>query len=189
MITQNYPLFKAILNGNKLPQNATETDSGFDVCSISEPNIVGIKGSFPNSWKSVDYIEYDLGIAVEPVIKNDFDTVLGQETRGTNVFYLQAFARSSVSKYNLVLANSVGIIDNGYRNTIKARFKYIFQPEDLFVVGVEVFGRVNLDKIYQKGDKCVQLIAAEKIKSKWVEVNHFNIESERGLGGFGSTGA
>jgi len=50
-----------------------------------------------------------------------------------------------------------------------------------------IFTKVNLDKIYKKGDKIAQLV--------WMNQNKLFIEfsqsvplSERGAGGFGSTG-
>ena len=100
------------------------------------------------------------------------------------------FPRSSVYKTGQYLTNSVGVIDGGYRDTIKVRFRYILQPEDLVLDGKEekvILTKVNLDKIYKKGDKIAQLV--------WMNQNKLFIEfsqsvplSERGAGGFGSTG-
>ena len=77
-------------------------------------------------------------------------------------YHTELFPRSSISKYNLVLANSVATIDRGYRNEILLRYKYIFQPEDMIVVQediLRVYGRVNNENIYQKGDKIAQIKA------------------------------
>ena len=98
------------------------------------------------------------------------------------------YPRSSVSKYNLALANSVGIVDSGFRDTIKVRFRYIMQPDDLILKDGKIQGmKINIKKIYQKGDKIAQLI--------WCMHNHpfLNFSdtvppSQRALGGFGSTG-
>ena len=47
-------------------------------------------------------------------------------------FYV--YPRSSISKTPLMMANHVGIIDSGYRDTIKIRFKYIPQPENYTIL-------------------------------------------------------
>ena len=98
------------------------------------------------------------------------------------------YPRSSISKYNLSLANSVGIIDSGFRNTIKVRFRYVMQPEDIVMKDNKIQGvKINTDKIYQNGDKIAQII--------WCMHNHPFLNftdtippSHRALGGFGSTG-
>ena len=47
-----------------------------------------------------------------------------------NISY-SLYARSSISKTPLILANSVGIIDAGYRGSIKAAVKYIPSYDDI----------------------------------------------------------
>ncbi len=65
-----------------------------------------------------------------------------------------AFPRSSVSKYNLVLANCIGLIDADYRGEVLLRFKYIWQPEDYRIRTDNLLeGHVNFTKLYNKGDK------------------------------------
>ena len=58
--------------------------------------------------------------------------------------------KSSISKYELALANSVGVIDSGYRNTIKLRFRFLGKK----------LSKNSL--IYQKGDK-IGIIEAMKL--------------------------
>lgn len=155
-----------------------EGDAGYDVCATSEPKIVGSKCS-EGFWTRIDYIEYDLGLKVDgfqPVNSPNED------------IYTFVFPRSSISKYNLLLANSVGIVDSGYRGSIKVRFKYILQPEDLFIVSNgSLRAQVDLDKIYQKGDKVCQLIFQKHFHPTIEFVSSLE-ESERSEGGFGSTG-
>lgn len=177
--------------GAQVPVRAHETDSGYDVFAASEPNIVGrsfvLHPESPNSilWDSIDYIEYDTGISVAPEATSwsPDDAAYGA---------LDVRPRSSISKYNLVLANPPATIDHSYRGTIKLRFKYIVQPEDLQLVNL--FGnnpklacRLNLDKIYKKGDKIGQILPYWAQKIEWEVVDQLS-ETKRGDGGFGSSG-
>lgn len=158
---------------------AKEGDVGYDVCAISQPKIVGEQASIPDAWKRIDYIEYDLGIKI--------DGFQPFNSPHEDIFTL-AFPRSSLSNYNLLLTNSVGVVDSGYRGSLKARFKYVFQPEDLFVTQFgNVYGRVNAAKIYKQGDKVCQLIFQNHFHPQIEIVDNLE-ESERSEGGFGSTG-
>ena len=166
-----------ILNtdGLIIPTSAHETDTGLDLVAASEPKVVGEAfSSMNNVWKSVSYIEYDTEVCISPENSRD-------------VGYFQVFPRSSVTKYNLVLKNSVGVIDNAYRNSIKLRFAYLLQPEDFELIGQNLFMSVNYEKIYKKGDKIGQLVASWKEPVNWQVVDSLD-DSTRGQGGFGSTG-
>jgi dUTP pyrophosphatase len=83
------------------------------------------------------------------------------------------YPRSSIRKYDLTLSNSVGVIDSGYRGEIQATFK-----------------KTNgLDSLkYQTGDRIVQIIIVPYPKVTFVEVDELS-KTERGEGGFGSTGS
>lgn len=83
------------------------------------------------------------------------------------------FQRSSVSKVSQILSNCVGVIDSGYRGEIKFRFK------DL-VNGVP-------QRRYAVGEKIGQLIILPIPHIEMVESDNLS-ESDRGNGGFGSTG-
>lgn len=80
--------------------------------------------------------------------------------------------RSSVVKSGLILSNSVGVIDSGYRGEIMA--KYYIQPSV----------KCNL---FNVGDKCAQLII-EKLPSIEIEEVEELSDTSRGTGGYGSTG-
>lgn len=157
-----------------LPTNRPE-DAGHDIIAVSEPKIVGDKEG-GDVWRRIDYIEYDTGVIVAP-------------EEGA---YLHVYPRSSISKTNLILANSVATIDNGYRATIKLRFRYILQPSDLVIInglsGPFIYGSIDYGRVYQKGDKIGQLISARKEDIKWLPAELLPA-SERDKGGFGSTGA
>ena len=166
-------------DGLTLPKTGSDKSAGYDIVSISDPIINGVKvdGEI-DIWKSIDYIEYKTGIFISP-----------QQSylhSGMTDFHTYIFPRSSISKYNLSLCNSVGLIDNDYRGEICFRFKYVIQPEDL-VIDETTFGViVNLDKIYKKGDKIGQIIACNTERIDFDVVDDLD-KTDRGVGGFGST--
>ena len=85
------------------------------------------------------------------------------------------FPRSSVRKYDLSLTNSVGVIDSGYRGEIQATFK-----KTSWLKGD------SSDK-YEIGDRGAQIIIIPHPNIELIEFKDLS-ESERGSGGFGSTG-
>lgn len=87
------------------------------------------------------------------------------------------FPRSSVRKYELELSNSVGVIDSGYRGEIQLTFNKT-------IVGEIYAPSAN---IYETGDKIGQLVILPYPHINLVEVDELS-ETERGDGGFGSTG-
>ena len=85
------------------------------------------------------------------------------------------FPRSSVRKYDLSLTNCVGVIDSGYRGEIQATFK-----KTNWLKGD------NSDK-YEIGDRGAQIMIIAYPNIDFVETNNLS-DTERGSGGFGSTG-
>jgi len=173
-----------------LPACAHESDTGYDVVAASEPKIVG-KEFGGGYWASIDYIEYDTGISVEPELDNGTQIRENVWVGPIKYGFLDVRPRSSISKYNLVLANPPATIDHAYRGTIKLRFKYMWQPKDMIFDthgGTAIcYGAIDTDKIYKKGDKIGQLVAAWKQSIKWDVVESLS-ETQRGAGGFGSSG-
>jgi len=159
------------VDGVIVPKRANESDAGYDVVATSGPKITGEVYSGP-SYKRIDYVEYETNLYIAPDSKNQ-------------LFHTDLRARSSISKYNLVLANSVGLIDRGYRNQVLARFKYIWNPEDYSLSGDLILGVPNISKMYQKGDKICQLVPMETHTIDFTLVKDLDGE-DRG-GGFGST--
>lgn len=91
------------------------------------------------------------------------------------------FPRSSNFKQDLWLTNSVGIIDSAYRGEIKFMFKNVvtqITPEE-----VDNY----IPKIWEVGDRIGQLIIMPYPSVAFEEVSELS-ESDRGTGGFGSTG-
>ena len=85
------------------------------------------------------------------------------------------FPRSSIRKYDLFLTNAVGVIDSGYRGELQATFKKI-----------QGVSNNTLDN-YKVGDRICQLTIIPYPPIEFEEVEELN-NTERGEGGFGSTG-
>ena len=81
------------------------------------------------------------------------------------------FPRSSIKNYELMLSNSVGVIDSGYRGEIQVTFNTRFWG----------------DIVYKKGEKIAQMIIMPYPQIEMEEVEELS-STERGEGGFGSTG-
>ena len=79
------------------------------------------------------------------------------------------FPRSSIRKTDLILSNSVGVIDSGYRGEIQVTFKRS---------GVYA---------YAVGDRIAQIMIIPHPTVEFQEVDELT-NTERGEGGFGSTG-
>jgi dUTP pyrophosphatase len=89
------------------------------------------------------------------------------------------FPRSSITKKNFVLGNSVGVIDSDYRGEITFVFKLI--PED------SAANLFKFSKAYKQGERIGQLLLVECPKLEVIEVEELD-DTERGSGGFGSSG-
>lgn len=152
-----------------IPRNAYEYDAGLDIVATTDPEIIGEKDSLGN-WKRIDYIEYGTNLCLQPPAD----------------CHVLIHPRSSISKYNLLLCNSIGLCDAGYKNEYKVRFKYILQPEDLISSFMGIMFRLNSSKIYQKNDKIGQLVFRRTIGAEFKLVDELE-DSERGMGGFGSS--
>ena len=167
---------------DNLPKKGTDRATGFDVVVTTDPEIVG--DQYENgAYKRIDYIQYKTNLKLA-VLKDRQFSNFGY----TDLDYdILAFPRSSVSKYNLVLANCIGLIDADYRGEVLLRFKYIWQPEDYLVGNDKTLeGYVNFTKLYNKGDKVCQLKVTKVENVEFVLVDELD-STNRGDGGFGST--
>jgi len=108
-----------------------------------------------------------LGIACE-AFRNQTDKDAGHSC----AFYL--YPRSSISRTPIRLANSVGIIDSGYRGELMV-----------------VVDNMNIDGepyTIEKGTRLFQICAPDLAPFQNVQIVTELSSSDRGLGGFGSTG-
>jgi dUTP pyrophosphatase len=126
-----------------IPCYAKAGDAGMDLVAVSE------------KWNEQNtMVTYDTGLSIE--IPEGYVGLL--------------FPRSSVSKTTLNLANSVGVIDSGYRGSLMLKFRYLEEGD-----------------VYEVGDRVAQLVIMKLPFVEIIEVSELS-SSERGEGGFGSTG-
>ncbi len=166
-----------------VPSRAPDHDSsGYDVIAVEEPKIFGNPVYEKNAagedvlmgWRRIDWIEYHTGLFISPQTDN-----YGLK------YHTLIMPRSSLRKYNLTLANSIGLIDVDYRGELILCFHYLWQPEDFFQYRNALIGTVNMDRIYKKGDAIGQIVAEVKNTINWIVVANLD-ETVRGEGGFGS---
>lgn len=81
------------------------------------------------------------------------------------------FPRSSVYKKDISLRNCVGVIDSGYRGEVSAIFHSLGDNPELYAIG----------------ERCIQLLILPISTPELVEVDELQ-ETDRGAGGYGSTG-
>ena len=113
-------------------------------------------------------------VATRIISNTTFDVSYGTDLAMEipNGFVGLVFPRSSIRKYELALSNSVGVIDSGYRGELQATFK----KEN------------GLDSLaYKVGDRIAQIIIIPYPPIEFDEVAELS-DTERGDGGFGSTG-
>jgi dUTP diphosphatase len=129
-----------------IPTYAKNGDAGLDLTAIDMVHFI-----------NENIIEYSTGLSIE--IPGGYVGLV--------------FSRSSIWSKDLILSNSVGVIDSGYRGEIKFKF--------------HKYKLMQYSKIYAIGDRIGQLLIIPYPQIELEEVNELS-ESERGTGGFGSTG-
>ena len=135
--------FKRLSYLANVPTRAHGSDAGFDLYAVSS--------GFDNDGCLVCHT----GIAVE--IPNGYMGLV--------------FPRSSIARTGLMLTNSVGVIDSGYRGEILLKFRIVD-------VGL---------RIYDTGDRVGQLVVMPYPEIEYVESDELS-DSDRGSGGYGSSG-
>ena len=145
----------------KLDENAVEpyrrfdVDAGFDLTA---------------NWKEENckYVEFGTGIALEiPVGYVGF-----------------LFPRSSIRKQDLMLKNSVGVVDSSYRGEIK--FSFFGTKSTKYTAG-KLQQCVNEGDIYKVGERCGQIVFIKLPEVKLIEADELS-DTERGTDGYGSSG-
>lgn len=140
-------VFVKKLNENAvIPKYAHSSDAGCDMVAVSK-------------IETENYIEYGTGLAFQISSFESSD------------WYFEIFPRSSLSNYDLILANSVGVVDNAYRGEVKFRFKKTKES----------------GKFYEVGERIGQMILKKRPKIEFVEVDELS-NTERKSGGYGSSG-
>lgn len=85
------------------------------------------------------------------------------------------FPRSSIAKTELSLTNCVGVIDSGYRGEVKFKF------------AIDGGSRATSEGSYKVGDRIGQIIIMPYPAVQFEEAEELS-STERGTGGFGSSG-
>lgn len=135
-----------LLDENCIPKKAHVTDAGFDLKARQEYSV------FPQ-----DTVFVSTGVCI--------DIPVG--------YVGLLFPRSSISKTPLRMANSVGVIDSGYKGEIKVP---LYNTSDIEIIDFEKYERI------------AQLVIIPISEVNELEVVDDLGGSDRGFGGFGSTG-
>ena len=144
----------------KLPEYGKKNDAGFDlpVCIMA-----GDSKSFFEDGKFC--------VTLKHGERRVFDTGLTFEL--PEGYEIQIRSRSGMAcKHGIVVINSPGTIDQDYRGNI-------------------MVGLINLsgsDFIIKHGDRVAQAVLAPFVQANIVEVSEILEDTDRGAGGFGSTG-
>jgi dUTP pyrophosphatase len=162
-----------------IPSYAHETDCGMDLTAVSK------------TTDEYGNVVYGFGLAFE--IPEGYAGFI--------------FPRSSNYRSGLLLTNCVGIVDSGYRGEVMAKFasryviarpqrlvdkiKMLFETKKSFkkTTFYDIYttmywdGRVN----YNVGDRVAQMVILPYPKVTFVEKEELS-ETDRGEGGYGSTG-
>ena len=168
-------------HNTKIFNNPQYIDAGFDLFAP------GNKGSELNAYGDILRF-FSTGWDANPVNKLDLRVccsarMLTNNGKIFNTGYYM-YPRSSLSKTQLRLANSTGIIDAGYRGHLMGMFDVVNVPED------ESDDR-EADYFGKKFDRYLQICAPGLVPIIVEVVNQkedLGEETERGDGGFGSTG-
>jgi dUTP pyrophosphatase len=158
-----------------LNQLTNEVQTNFETAGFSTD--VKIKQLHPNSVIPSYSKDGDAGmdLTITEIYNNSSDEItygFGLAMEIPTGFVGLVFPRSSIRKMDLLLTNSVGVIDSGYRGEIQATFKKT-KGATSFIYGVGERGAQIMIIPYPQ----IKFITSETLSS-----------TERGSGGFGSTG-
>jgi len=144
-----------------MPDKKKPGDFCYDVVATEEKEVA------PNVW------QYKLGFAYE-LDDNDFRLKNWNKTApGEKMNVCISFRpRSSVWKTGMVLSNSIGTLDEFYRGEVMAVFYHVMP---------------NMPR-YKVGDRIGQIYLSTALPMQFEWVDEINMDTERGEGGFGSTG-
>ena len=155
-----------------------------------------MKGEHPDFKMPLQASEEAAGsdVYATEIIKESEDTVLvklGFSVEFPKEFRLMFTPRSSFTKTKWILQNSPGIGDADYRGEYMLRFRAL-------PVGIKIvdFPEQDARKFkleypefpYKEGERVAQMYFAQAIKTSFEIIKGDLSETERGSGGFGSTG-
>lgn len=120
---------------------------------------------------------YDLKLQEDVILNSKADNVirLGFATEIPEGYCGLLMMRSSAGLKGIKLLNTVGVIDSDYRG------------EWIAHLNVETSGTVYREIAYKRGDRILQAVFVPVLQTELSLVTELS-ETERGSGGFGSTG-
>lgn len=136
-----------IITDNQVPAYATEHAAGIDLFCKTKEDI---------SIKPGETVKINTGLKVE-IPEGYFGAVYPRSSTGV--------------KKQLMLANTLGVIDSDYRGELMMFF----------------YNYGKTDQVIKNGDRLAQLVIQPYLRCQIEEVEELS-ESERNEGGFGSTG-
>lgn len=140
-----YPTLRVhTLGDNPVPQYAHEGDAGLDLCAAEDVTLG------PGEWRKV-------GSGIQCAIPRGYVGLV--------------LPRSGLGCGGLVLRNTVGVIDSGYRGE----------------VGIPLMNIADHEACVKAGDRVAQMLLVPVAQATVVGVEDLD-ETERGEGGFGSSG-
>jgi dUTP pyrophosphatase len=147
--------YKKLDKKAKNPYKKYDVDAGFDLTAI---------------WKEENdkFVVYGTGLAFE--IPEGYVGLL--------------FPRSSVTNKDLMLKNSVGVVDASYRGEIM--FRFFGTKKTKYGSGKNEYNDYG-ENTYELGDRCGQIVFVEIPKVQLLEAAELS-ETERGTAGYGSSG-
>lgn len=172
-------------HNNNLLENSTHIDAGFDL--FAPGNEIGSKDDNLYGIDNIAFFGPNWSVK-GPVNKLDFKVCCSaamylDSGKHYNTGYYM-YPRSSLSKTQLRLANSVGIIDAGYRGHLMGMFDVVnIDDNSEDDVECDYFGK-KYDRYLQICAPALVPIIIEIVDTK----DKLGEETERGEGGFGSTG-
>ena len=134
----------------KAPFKANPTDAGWDLSCIAGPEIDEDGNTVYHTGLALEIPEGHVGLL---------------------------FPRSSIAKKDLLLSNSVGVIDCHFRGEVLAKFKAY----------VTYYSEHSDCHFYEKGDRICQLIVMPIPEVEMEEAQVLS-STDRGEGGYGSSG-
>ena len=161
----------ALAHNNKLLTNMLHIDAGFDLFA---PETIDFFGPGWPQKSPVNKLDFKICCAA----RMHADTGKNYNTG----YYMHP--RSSLSKTQLRLANSTGIVDAGYRGHLIGMFDVVNSPPNSPADRASDYSGIKYDRYLQ--------ICAPGLVPIMVEIvdllSDLGDETERGAGGFGSTG-
>jgi len=159
----------------KIPAYAKDGDAGCDVYAVPCDDMNR------DDWvpPGFDYSVLDERMNYHRVVAGDYTIEPGGTTMidlGFRIqlepgWEMQVRSRSGMSKYGLVVANSPGTIDSGYRGPCM----------------VLIHNNTNDVRVISPGTRVAQFVLKRAPQAEFIQVDELDI-TDRGEGGFGSTG-